>query len=123
MKVPATLRWVGLALLGILIAAGVSVAASSLASRQIGLASEPISAGDALAPARAEGAPGHRRHRHRHEHSQRQGGPSESPPAEPPPPAQPPEEALPPEPPVPASPAGRQGDDSGGGGGGHGADD
>ncbi len=45
-----TLKWIGLALLGIVIAAGVAVAASSLASHQIGLASEPISAGDALAP-------------------------------------------------------------------------
>lgn len=49
---PPALRWVGLALLGIVIAAAVSVAASRLASQQIGLASEPISAGDALAPAR-----------------------------------------------------------------------
>jgi hypothetical protein len=46
----STARWLGLALLGILIAAAVSVAASGLASQQIGLASEPISAGDALAP-------------------------------------------------------------------------
>jgi hypothetical protein len=36
--------------LGILIAAAVSVAASRLASQQIGLDSEPISAGDALVP-------------------------------------------------------------------------
>jgi hypothetical protein len=49
-KVPATIRWVALALLGLLIAAGVSIAASSLVSQQIGLDSEPISAGDALAP-------------------------------------------------------------------------
>jgi hypothetical protein len=48
--VPAALRWTGLALLGIVIAAAVSVAASRLASQQIGLASEPISAGDSLAP-------------------------------------------------------------------------
>ena len=48
----AAMRWIGLALLGILIAAAVSIAASSLASQQIGLASQPISAGDALAPAR-----------------------------------------------------------------------
>jgi hypothetical protein len=44
------LRWIGLALLGILIAAGISIAASRLASQQIGLASQPISAGNALAP-------------------------------------------------------------------------
>lgn len=69
---PAALRWVGLALLGIVIAAAVSVAASRLASQQIGLASEPISAGDALAPARQEhrhtpaqshGSKGHGKHR------------------------------------------------------------
>lgn len=54
---PASLRWVGLALLGIVIAAAVSIAASSLASQQIGLASEPLSAGDALAPARQEHPP------------------------------------------------------------------
>lgn len=47
----ATIKWVGLALAGLLVAAGVAIAASNLASRQIGLASEPISAGDALAPA------------------------------------------------------------------------
>jgi hypothetical protein len=53
-----TLRWIGLALLGIVIAAGVAVAASSLASRQIGLSSEPISAGDALVPANLDKGPG-----------------------------------------------------------------
>jgi hypothetical protein len=50
MRLPATLKWIGLALLGILIAAAVAIAASRLASQQIGLASEPISAGNALAP-------------------------------------------------------------------------
>lgn len=49
-----TFRWVGLALLGIVIAAAVAVAASSLVSRQIGLSSESISAGDTLAPAFAK---------------------------------------------------------------------
>jgi len=44
------LTWVALALLGILVAAGVSVAASRLSSQRIGLASEPISAGRELAP-------------------------------------------------------------------------
>ena len=44
----ATIRWLGLALLGILIAAAISIAASRLASQQIGLASQPISAGDSL---------------------------------------------------------------------------
>ena len=49
MRMPATIRWAGLAILGLLIAAGVSIAAGSLASQQIGLASEPISAGDSPA--------------------------------------------------------------------------
>lgn len=50
MKLPATARWIGLAILGMLIAAAVSIAASRVASQQIGLASESISAGDSLAP-------------------------------------------------------------------------
>ncbi len=45
------IKWIGLALLGLAIAAAVGIAASNLASREIGLASEPIEAGDALAPA------------------------------------------------------------------------
>ncbi len=57
MRLPPTLKWIGLALLGILIAAAIAVAASSLASRQIGLASEPLSAGDALAPVRRAAGP------------------------------------------------------------------
>ena len=50
MTFPATLKWLGLALLGIAVAAAVAIAASNLASQQIGLSSEPITAGDALAP-------------------------------------------------------------------------
>jgi hypothetical protein len=45
-----TIKWVALALVGLVIAAGVAVLGSSLASRQIGLSSEPLRAGDALAP-------------------------------------------------------------------------
>jgi hypothetical protein len=44
------IKWVALALVGLLIAAAVAVLGSSLASRQIGLSSEPLRAGDALAP-------------------------------------------------------------------------
>jgi hypothetical protein len=44
------LKWTGLALLGICIAAAVSVAAGSLSSQPIGLTSEPVSAGDKLVP-------------------------------------------------------------------------
>lgn len=51
MKLSATTKWIGLALLGLVIAAAVAIAASNLVSRQIGIASESVSAGDALAPA------------------------------------------------------------------------
>jgi hypothetical protein len=61
MRSRATLKWLGLALIGLLVAAGVAIAAGNLVSRQIGLASEPISAGDTLAPAagqnRGHGSP------------------------------------------------------------------
>lgn len=60
------MRWLALALLGILVAAGVSIAASRLVSQQIGLASEPISAGDALAPTTTKPARKPRRHRAKH---------------------------------------------------------
>ncbi len=63
MRTATTLRWIGLALLGIAVAAAVSVTASRLVSQQIGLASQPISAGDALAPASA--TVGEKRKRHR----------------------------------------------------------
>ena len=51
MRLSATAKWIGLALLGLAIAAAVAIAASNLVSRQIGVASESVSAGDALAPA------------------------------------------------------------------------
>ena len=51
MRLPTSLRWIGLALLGLLIATAVALAATSLISRQIGIDSESISAGDTLAPA------------------------------------------------------------------------
>ena len=45
-----SIRWILLALLGLAVAAGVSVAASQLVSQRIGLAAEPVSAGKELAP-------------------------------------------------------------------------
>lgn len=51
MNISASWKWIALALLGLLIAAGVAAAASRLASEQIGIASESVSAGDQLAPA------------------------------------------------------------------------
>jgi outer membrane biosynthesis protein TonB len=66
MRIPAPARWIGLALLVMLIAAAISIAASRVASQQIGLASEPITAGDSLAPeAQERGAPTRPRPRHR----------------------------------------------------------
>jgi hypothetical protein len=47
----ATVKWVLLALAGLAIAIGIAIAAANLTSRQIGIASESVSAGDALAPA------------------------------------------------------------------------
>ncbi|HEX5592997.1 MAG TPA: hypothetical protein VFX35_06595 [Solirubrobacterales bacterium] len=51
MSLPGTARWVLLALLGLAIAIAVAIAAANLTSQQIGIASESVSAGDALAPA------------------------------------------------------------------------
>jgi len=51
MSMPATTKWVLLALVGLAIAIGVAIAGANLASRQIGIASESVSAGNALAPA------------------------------------------------------------------------
>jgi hypothetical protein len=50
MSLPATAKWVALALVGLAIAIGVAIAAAHLTSQQIGIASESVSAGDALAP-------------------------------------------------------------------------
>jgi hypothetical protein len=50
-SLPATAKWILLALLGLAIAIGVAIAAANLTSQQIGIASESVSAGDALAPA------------------------------------------------------------------------
>lgn len=117
MNPTTTLKWIGLALLGIAVAAAVAIAASNLASRQIGLASEPISAGDALAPVTSA-------HRGRSPSAQAgdQGGrrPAPSAPASPTAPSQP-SEAAPPTTSLEPSPS-EAGDDHGGGSGG-GADD
>ncbi len=57
------LRWTLLALLGLAVAAAISVAASNLVSQRIGLASEPLSAGRELAPPpRGEGRHPNDRH-------------------------------------------------------------
>jgi hypothetical protein len=122
MTLPTTVRWVGLALIGIAIAAAVSVAASRLSSQSIGLASEPLSAGRSLAPAQPVAKPVRRPGRKSH----RAGSDAATPrthSAPQPPAAPPPVSTAPVTPaPVPAPPA----DDSGGTGGesqGGGADD
>ena len=145
---PATIRWVALALLGLLVAGGVSIAASSLASQQIGLASEPISAGDALAPAVRVHAKSHR-HRPPTRHDEKIPSTTTAPSAPYPPPVTtsppPPTSTAPPPTTSPSSPStstpvspspghrsgGDGGDGRGDGGGessersesGHGADD
>lgn len=50
MKLPPAIKWIALALLGLLIAVGVAFASTNLVSQEIGISSESIRAGDALAP-------------------------------------------------------------------------
>jgi hypothetical protein len=113
-----TMRWVGLALLGVAIAVGVSIAASGLVSQQIGLASEPITAGDALAPHAAVGAKRHQESGHKTP-SKKTPTPHALPPATTTAPetseAQPP--TTEPEPSLESNPPGGEGDHGGGGGG------
>lgn len=108
-RMVATMRWLGLALLGILIAAAVSVAASRLASQQIGLASQPISAGDALAPA-PEKKPSRQTPR---QHVGKHPAPTTAPTA--PEPAPEPLEPKPAEPAPAETPSGGESDHQGGG--------
>lgn len=58
MSLSATAKWTLLALLGLAIAIGIAIAAANLTSKQIGIASESVSAGDALAPALNEPSAG-----------------------------------------------------------------
>ena len=53
-----SIRWILLALLGLAVAAGVSVAASQLVSQRIGLAAQPPSAGKDLAPPKHDSGQG-----------------------------------------------------------------
>jgi hypothetical protein len=65
-RAASILRWSALALAGLVIAVGVGVVAAKLTSQQIGLSSEPVGAGEALAP-KAGGGRGndHRGHGNR----------------------------------------------------------
>jgi hypothetical protein len=123
MRLPPTARWIALAILGMLIAAAVSIAASRVASQQIGLASEPISAGDALAPRPREkerGAPATVRPRVTPKNAEENGTTSTPPSSHPAPPAVSPATEL-----IPAAPADDSSGSAGGDGehGGGGADD
>jgi hypothetical protein len=53
MKRSSAFVWVLFALIGLAVAAGVSIAASRLSSERIGLSSEPITAGKRLVPPRS----------------------------------------------------------------------
>jgi len=46
-----TVLWILLAVLGLVVAAGVTAAAGRLSTQHVGLSSEPLSAGERLAPA------------------------------------------------------------------------
>ena len=48
----AVIRWALIALLGLAVAALVSLSASALTSQSVGLSSEPLTAGEQLAPSR-----------------------------------------------------------------------
>jgi len=103
------MRWIGLALLGILIAAAVALAASRLASQQIGLASEPVTAGDALAPKAIEHT-GTTPRPSKHQTSQAPSPPTTTAPSEP---AEPPTYATPTAPSEPSHSDGGDGEHSG----------
>jgi hypothetical protein len=95
MKRGSRFAWALFALLGLVLAAGVSIAASRLSSEHIGLSSEPITAGKRLVPSRSPV----RRKRHRRKRTR---------PAVTTAPARPPATTVaspPPAPQVPATPA------------------
>lgn len=130
MTLRGSIRWIALALLGLLIAAAVALAASNLASQQIGIASESVSAGDSLAPPVTSVHRGHKDAPGKEKPSNQaepQGEPEPSPETERPAETEPSpetEQSAEPEPePSEPTPGPAAGDDSGGGGGGGGGRD
>ena len=93
MTARTVIAWVVAAVLGLALAAGITLAASQLSSQRVGLSGEPLSAGDQLVP-RAQPRPTQRRPSH----------PSR--PAHPPQPSQPSQPSQP--------PSGDDGGDAGG---------
>ncbi|HSD25269.1 MAG TPA: hypothetical protein VLB79_13190 [Solirubrobacterales bacterium] len=59
----ASFRWGVFAAIGLLVAVAVALLATQLVSEKIGISSEPVSAGESLAPRRAEHHPTPKRHR------------------------------------------------------------
>jgi hypothetical protein len=111
MSLPATVKWVLLALAGLAIAIAVAIAAANLTSQQIGIASESVSAGDALAPSlKVPGTAKPRGEGRDHKSSE-----EETTTAEPPTTTVPEEEVTPPSEEAAESP-GTKSDDSGGSG-------
>jgi len=110
MRLPASAKWVLLALAGLAIAIGVAVAATDLTSQQIGIASESVSAGDVLAPSLRTPEEGAAKGQRDHGESPAK---EETTPAEPTPPK---EETT--QPSEPAEPPEHGSDDYGGSGGG-----
>jgi hypothetical protein len=117
--------WVALALLGLVVAAGISLAASRLSSQHIGLSAEPIGAGQSLSP-KDDGAV-HKQPSRSHRHKSKHGGTTQTTPTQTQiaPPVQPAPVQPAPVQPAPVTP--QRGDDSGGddsgGRGGRGGDD
>lgn len=111
MRLPASAKWVLLALAGVAVAIGVAIAAANLTSQQIGIASESVSAGDALAPSLKVPAGDKPRTEHGDRSGERE---TTTTPAEPP--TTTPAEAVPPSEETTAPPGERGSDDYGGGG-------
>jgi hypothetical protein len=63
MTARAVVAWVVAGMLGLALAAGITLAASQLSSQRVGLSGEPLSAGDQLVP-RARPRPTQRRPSH-----------------------------------------------------------
>jgi hypothetical protein len=108
--------WAALALLGLVVAAAISLAASRLSSQHIGLSAEPLGAGQSLTP-KEDGAAQPQSHRpsskkHTATQTQTQPAPVLTQPASPVQPA-----------PAPTAPHDDSGGDDSGGGGGHGGED
>jgi hypothetical protein len=66
--IPAAVTWIALAIVGLVLAAGISLAASRLSSQHIGLSSEPLDAGQQLVPKATSSRPATTQHHRRRHH-------------------------------------------------------